>query len=334
MDGFGAKEKTEAEASHEKPAKIRGRQPKQTQSPDESEKQSEASNKGKMISGRQPMQKRQKQCIDENEQAEGSSNRKRGRKPMLTSQQRYENKIRSGRNHRRKKAAKYKEFEKKIQELEKEKEERKTSKEVEEELSKIHARADKLEKEMSYESINLNMVRMQNKEVEKLQQNFLNQDYQEDRVESLEYTKLIDDVNVNQYLLKFGQYPDPPWSMTQGFSFGEGTGTNKTKLSSDTVDVNGFTVLKENFLWIQEIFGCYPNIESGLRFCYPALRNCLMNTLAEVYKMAKTEVHTLEDIKHMENGIKDLEFAGLEISWLKALVVNCREKVQGKKGRN
>ena len=116
---------------------------------------------------------------------------------------------------------------------------------------------------------------------------------------------------------------------------GEGTTIAKAKLPPpllETVNVNGFNVRKENSPIIQKIFSQYPNIASGLKVHRLASRDCFMNTLAEVYKMVMEEKHTLEEIKFMEEGIEDLELAGLEISWLKEQVKVSREVVQ--KGKN
>ena len=116
---------------------------------------------------------------------------------------------------------------------------------------------------------------------------------------------------------------------------GEGTSIDKAKLPPpllETVNVNGLNVLKENSPMIQKIFSQYPNIASGRQVHHLALRDGFMNTLAEVYKMTIEEKHTLEEIKCMEEGIEDLELAGLEISWLKDQVKVSREVVQ--KGKN
>ncbi|XVE72368.1 hypothetical protein DITRI_Ditri11bG0033800 [Diplodiscus trichospermus] len=354
MDGFGAKKKAKAEALNRKPEKIRGRQQYLKRSPDESEKlaESEASDKPKMIGGLQPMQKRQKQCTDETKHAEGSSNKpqKRGRKQKLSQDERHANKIQSGRKYRQKKAANNKALQEKYQELEKENEELRRKEEVQqseikslkEELSEFSARVDKVGRQMSDESKKVNVVKMANKALEpgmqRLQQDLLNQDDEEHCAENSEFNIPMDDDYLNEFVEEFIQCPDPWWSKTkgtmEGLLFGEGTSTGITKLSSDTVNVKGYPVPMENSSALQEILCLYPDIDSDFRVHVLESRNGFMNTLAKVYKMANNKEHTLEEIKYMEEGIKDLEFAGLNISWLNALVVNCKEKVPGKKGRN
>ncbi|XVF20931.1 hypothetical protein REPUB_Repub12eG0046300 [Reevesia pubescens] len=326
MEDFGAKEHAEAEASNHKAEKIRGCQPK-------------------------PKQKRQKQSTDESGVCDPSSNEpgKRGRKRKLTTDERRENKLQRDRLYRKNKAAKTNALQEENQELEEKckrlEEENKKLKEKEvqpsemnslkeefletrdqsclskEELSEINARADRLAKEVSGESKKVNMVKLVNKALEpgmqQLQQNILNQDDQLNNLDNLK------DLTGN---------PDLHGSKTIGSLFGEGTSIAKAKLSPlrETINVKGFRVLKDNSPMIQEIISMYPNIASGLRVHHPASVNGLMNTLAEVYKMAimEQEKHTLEKIKLMEEGIKDLEFAGFEISWLKDEVVKVGEEVE------
>ncbi|XVF20934.1 hypothetical protein REPUB_Repub12eG0046600 [Reevesia pubescens] len=202
---------------------------------------------------------------------------------------------------------------------------------------KINARADRLAKEVSGESKKVNMVKMVNKALEpgmqQLQKNILNQDDQDYHVSDLHNIPMdYDWLNDWDNLIDFAGYPDLHGSKTIGSLFGEGTSIAKAKLSPlrETINVKGFRVLKDNSPMIKEIIGMYPNIASGLRVHHPASVNGLMNTLAEVYKMAtmEQEKHTLEEIKLMEDGIKDLEFAGFEISWLKDEVVMVREEFE------
>ncbi|XP_021274960.1 MATH domain and coiled-coil domain-containing protein At3g58270-like [Herrania umbratica] len=187
----------------------------------------------------------------------------------------------------------------------------------------------------------MNMLKMANEALEpgmqQLQHDFLDQDVQDHHVRNLESNNIATDYELFKNLENledFTNYPDPLWSQTIGCSFGLGTSIAETKLSplNETVNVEGFRVLKENSPMIQQIFREYPNIASGLRVHYLASRNGFMNTLAEVFKMATMEREkcNLEDVKLMENGIKDLEFAGLDIPWLKDLVAESREKVEVK----
>ncbi|XP_022769571.1 MATH domain and coiled-coil domain-containing protein At3g58220-like [Durio zibethinus] len=96
----------------------------------------------------------------------------------------------------------------------------------------------------------------------------------------------------------------------------------------DSVNVNGFKVLKKNAPMIQEIFSKHPNIASGLRVHFLTSINVFMNTLAVVCKTATKEKVTWEEIELMEKGIVVLELAGFEISWLKLIVVQHREEVE------
>ncbi|XVF71177.1 hypothetical protein PTKIN_Ptkin12aG0015400 [Pterospermum kingtungense] len=61
--------------------------------------------------------------------------------------------------------------------------------------------------------------------------------------------------------------------------------------SVEVVNVEGFTVPKENAIVIPEILSQYPKIASA-KVHHSASVNGLMNTLTEVYKMAREEKHT------------------------------------------
>ncbi|XVE72370.1 hypothetical protein DITRI_Ditri11bG0034000 [Diplodiscus trichospermus] len=119
----------------------------------------------------------------------------------------------------------------------------------------------------------------------------------------------------------------------EGFWSGEGPSTEKAKLPPGTVNVNGYMVPMENSHVLQDIFCLYPNILSGFRFHMLPSKNGIINTLIEVYKMARKKEHTLEDIKYMDKGIEDLELAGLKVPELKALVGKHREEVEDKEGQ-
>ncbi|XVF71169.1 hypothetical protein PTKIN_Ptkin12aG0014700 [Pterospermum kingtungense] len=105
---------------------------------------------------------------------------------------------------------------------------------------------------------------------------------------------------------------------------GEGTSIGQSPFV-ELMNVEGFRVPKEYSAIIQDIFNQYPNIASGFKVRRPTTKNGFINTLAEVCKMTKEEQHTLEEIKDMEDGIADLELAGLNIAWLKTLVARGRE---------
>ncbi|XP_007049011.2 PREDICTED: uncharacterized protein LOC18612254 [Theobroma cacao] len=281
-----------------------------------------------------------------NEQAMASGNKpakKGGRQTKLTAAERHENKLESGRKYRRNKAAKNQSLQEKNQELEKEnkrlEEENEKLKEekemkqseintLKEELLENIALADNLGREVSDQSEKVNMVKMVNKALEpgmqQLQQNFLNQ--QDDFV-NLELNNIPMDLewlNNPENLKGFNENSERLFDETTDSLLNEGTSIAKTKLSPlrETMTVEGFRVLRENSPMIQEIFNNYPNIASGLRVRLQASRDGFMNILAEVYKMATMEREkcNLEDIKHMEDGVDDLEFAGLDVSWLKDLV--------------
>ncbi|XVF73519.1 hypothetical protein PTKIN_Ptkin12aG0208100 [Pterospermum kingtungense] len=93
-------------------------------------------------------------------------------------------------------------------------------------------------------------------------------------------------------------------------------------------DVNGFIVLKEYSIMIQKILRKYPNTASGFRFGRPGSKSLVMNTLAKVYEMARQERHTVYEIQYMEICIRDLEIIGLDVSWLKAMMVECRKEFE------
>ncbi|XVF71181.1 hypothetical protein PTKIN_Ptkin12aG0015800 [Pterospermum kingtungense] len=197
----------------------------------------------------------------------------------------------------------------------------------------MDAQAGKLGRKVSDESGKLKMVKMVQKALEprmqELEKEFLSQDDQEHCVENLHITS--DDPNRNKILEGFTENSDKLWSKTPGIMegslSGEGTSTGLSPFV-EIVNAGGFRVLKENSPIIQEIFSQCPNIASGFQVRRLATKNGFINTLAEVYKMAKQEQHTLEEIKDMEDGIADLELAGLNIPWLKTLVAKCREEVE------
>ncbi|XWS30933.1 hypothetical protein CRYUN_Cryun23aG0033600 [Craigia yunnanensis] len=263
------------------------------------------------------------------QQAESCKQKKRGRPPKLTEEERKERKWKRNRNYRKAKNDKLEELKKKNEELknevaargqqkqspyeskqeaeassnnseskkrleekneELEKEKGALQFKINKELSEIKARADKLLREVSDESKKVKMAgKVLESGMQKLQQNILDSDDQEDRAENCEFDIPMDDEFFNSLGLNtLGNFSD--WQDTQ---------SSKTK---------------------------------GLQVHDLALRDRFMNILAEVYKMAMEEKHTLEEIKSMEEHIKDLELAGLGISWLKDLVKVCREVVQ--KGKN
>ncbi|XVF73582.1 hypothetical protein PTKIN_Ptkin12aG0213700 [Pterospermum kingtungense] len=132
----------------------------------------------------------------------------------------------------------------------------------------------------------------------------------------------LKDLDVNQPMLESSKSK----GVMEGSSIGEGTSV----VLPPVVNVEGFSVLEENSIMIQELLNRYPNIASGLQLQHQSSQSLVMNTVARVYKMAREEKHTLEEIKHMEMCIRDLEFVGVDVSWLKAMVVECREGVEEK----
>ncbi|EOX93167.1 Uncharacterized protein TCM_002014 [Theobroma cacao] len=185
------------------------------------------------------------------------------------------------------------------------------------ELSETKARANKLETDLSDQSKIMNVVKMANEALKpgmrQLQQDFLDQDVQDSHVRNLESNNIAIDYNLFKNLENledFTNYPDPLWSETIGCSFGRGTSIAEAKLSPlhETVNVEGFRILKENSPMIQEIFREYPNIASGLQVCYLASRNGLMNSLAEdLVAQSWEEVEVKEEIKSTKAKLKLLE---------------------------
>ncbi|XVF71168.1 hypothetical protein PTKIN_Ptkin12aG0014600 [Pterospermum kingtungense] len=161
-------------------------------------------------------------------------------------------------------------------------------------LEEINAGADELEGKLRDESEKLKKVKMAKErlesETQRLQEKFSNQEH---RVENLHIT--WDDPNRNKILEGFTENSDPLWSKTP-----------------------------ENSTTIQEIFSQYPIIASGFQVRHLATKNGFKNTLAEVCKMAIQKQLTLEQIKYKEEGIADLELAGVNIPWLKTLVAKGR----------
>ncbi|XP_022771804.1 MATH domain and coiled-coil domain-containing protein At3g58270-like [Durio zibethinus] len=332
MEDFGPKKQAKAETSNHKIEKIRDCQPKRKQSPDESEKQpeAEASNKPTMVRDDHPMQKRQKQSPDESKQQVGATSnklKKRGRKPKLTEDERNKNKIARDRIYRKNKNEKY-------QKLEQENEESKKKEtahlseinsltgqlsEARGQLSEYKARADKLEGELSNASKKVNTAKMMNNVQEtaaqQLQQHILNEDCQGHDAKTSQFNEPINDNNMSNLDVEM---PKDLITFLEEFY-------------GDSVNVNGFKVLKENAPMIQEIFSKHPNIASGLRVHLVTSKNGLMNTLAEVCKIATKEEVTWEEIEFMEKGIVDLELAGFEILWLRLMVKQHREKAESKK---
>ncbi|XVF71166.1 hypothetical protein PTKIN_Ptkin12aG0014500 [Pterospermum kingtungense] len=300
MDDFGAQKQavTEAEASDHKPKTIRGRQQKQKQGADD-------------------------EC--ENQQyseADASNTRKRrGRKRTLTHEERHERSKQRNRDYRKDKKEERIKLQKLVEALEKENEL------LKEDLSNSNAPQDELRGQLSDVSEKLEEAKMVQKALEpgvgQLQQVILNQDDQKHRVGDL----LITWDDVNETWGCFRKILDSMCREITGSLSGEGTSSGLSPFV-ELVNVEGFRVPKEYCAVIQEIFSRCPNIASGFQVRHPTTKNGFINTLAEVYKMAKEEQHTLEEIKDMEDGIADLELAGLNIAWLKRLVAKVRDSVE------
>ncbi|OMO85536.1 Ubiquitin-specific protease family C19-related protein [Corchorus olitorius] len=98
----------------------------------------------------------------------------------------------------------------------------------------------------------------------------------------------------------------------------------------EIVNIRGFRILKDDLIVVTKILSSYPKIKSRLLFHETISQDCVLNILAEVYKMAtmEREKYNLDEIERMEDGIEELEFAGLDIAWLKDLVVQARNKVE------
>ncbi|KAK6259435.1 hypothetical protein SCA6_013909, partial [Theobroma cacao] len=261
------------------------------------------------------------EVFDAKEQAEASGHKpakKGGRKPMLSEHQKRENKIKNCKNYRLRKADEYNRSEAE-------------NKSLKEEM-KAKARVNKSETALSDQSKIVHELKIKNEAlnitIEQMQHDFLDSDVQDDFV-NLELNNIPMDLEWLNDLENLEALNETTDSLLN-----EGTSIAKIKLSPlrETATVEGFRVLRKNSPMIQEIFNNYPNIASGLRFRHQASGNCLMNILAQVYQMATIDVEkcNLEEIEQMEDAIKDLELAGLNISWLKNLVAECREEVEEK----
>ncbi|XVF71187.1 hypothetical protein PTKIN_Ptkin12aG0016200 [Pterospermum kingtungense] len=272
-------------------------------------------------------QPKQKQSPDESERELKNI---RGRKPKLDDDQKHKNKLLSCKKYRQKQATEKRDLRERNEELEENnKKLEKENEELKLKLSKVDAQTGKLGTEMSDGSKKVKLMEMVHTSIEtgmqKLQKNFLNQDDQEHWEENLDIP--LDEAYLNKWLEGVTEIPCPLWSKTTGFLSGEGTSSGLSQFV-ELVNVEGFRVPKEYCAVIQEIFRQYPNIASGFQVRRPATKNGFINTLAEVYKMAKEEQHTPEEIKDMEDGIADLVHAGLDIPWLKTLVAERREDVE------
>ncbi|XVF73584.1 hypothetical protein PTKIN_Ptkin12aG0213900 [Pterospermum kingtungense] len=239
----------------------------------------------------------------------------RGSKPYLTPKGRRKNKIQRDRDYRlrkrdgrRKLLENYKELEEALEEV---KEKHSGIASLQEELSKVNAGAVKLAKKLLRDCKTVKGLRMAKKtletEIQQLQQKIL-----DDQLKDLDENQLVPESSKSKGIM-------------EGSLIGEGT---SLRLPPVVVNVEGFSVLKENSMIIQKILSQHPNIASGLQLKHPSSKSLVMNQLAEVYKTARQEKHTLEEIKRMETNIRDMEFVGLDVSWLKAMVVECQKVVE------
>ncbi|XVF71186.1 hypothetical protein PTKIN_Ptkin12aG0016100 [Pterospermum kingtungense] len=253
----------------------------------------------------------------QDDEASASNTRKRGRKPTLTPKEKKERKNQRDKDYREGKKQKMINQEKQIEALEKDKKEKQSeNNSLKEKLSKETVREDELARALSDVSEQLKEVKKkyesQEAKMPELQKKILDLEYELGNCEFVipmdyKYLNSLDD------------------NMPNNFGHGQCPESSKGK-GAEVVNVEGFTVLKENAIVIPEILSQYPKIASALKVHHPASVNGLMNTLAEVYKMAREQKHTPEEIKCMEKGIQDLEFAGFKVSWLKTMVVKAKGK--------
>ncbi|XVF71184.1 hypothetical protein PTKIN_Ptkin12aG0016000 [Pterospermum kingtungense] len=261
-------------------------------------------------------------------EASASNRRKRGR-PKLNPEDRHANKIQGCRDYRIRKKEEGGALKERVEALEEEKKEKQSNIDsLQEELSKSKALADGLGGQLTDVSTKLKEAivayeRLESK-MQVLQQKFLNQVHCE---ENLDIPR--DDPDRNKILEGFTENSDPLWSKTPGPLSGEGTSIGQSPLV-ETVNVEGFMVLKENSAIIQNIFSRYPNLASDFKVRRLATKSFFIHTLAEVLDMAKEEEPTLGEIKDMEEAIADWELAGLNIPSLRTLVAKRREEVEVK----
>ncbi|XVF71176.1 hypothetical protein PTKIN_Ptkin12aG0015300 [Pterospermum kingtungense] len=275
---------------------------------------------GAEASDHKPKQEQSTDDESENQQdneAEASNTRKRGRKQTLTLEERHERKKQRDRDYRKGLKEERRVLKEQIEALQKEKKENHSEiNSLKEELLKIIARADESVKELSDVSKKLKEVIMAKErlesEMQQLQEKILNQEH----LENCDFNDIPMDYD---YLYGFSMGDNT----LNNFSHRQHPEPSKGK-GAEVVNVEGFTVLKENAIVIQDILSQYPKIASALKIHHPESINGLMNTLAEVYKIAREEKHTLEEIKRMEKGIQDLEFAGFKVSWLKTMVAKAK----------
>ena len=112
----------------------------------------------------------------------------------------------------------------------------------------------------------------------------------------------------------------------------EGTSNEaNVKLSHDeTCMVQGYMVFNRNANALIDIFQKHPNIVENFQVAHSDLQSHFMNLLAEVFqKIRKSKQEMLGlDIKNMELMIQDMEYNGLQVTWLKEMLAEVREMLE------
>ncbi|XWS49710.1 hypothetical protein CRYUN_Cryun12cG0026600 [Craigia yunnanensis] len=98
----------------------------------------------------------------------------------------------------------------------------------------------------------------------------------------------------------------------------------------ETCIVQSYKVFNCNANALTEIFQKHPNIDENIRVASSDTQSHFMNSLAEVYqKIIKSqEILGLEDIKKMELMVGDMEYIGLQLTWLKERLAEIREMLE------
>ncbi|XP_039015855.1 MATH domain and coiled-coil domain-containing protein At3g58210-like [Hibiscus syriacus] len=86
--------------------------------------------------------------------------------------------------------------------------------------------------------------------------------------------------------------------------------------------VRSYNVHKHNVILLKQIFQENPNIDKAFKFKNPYFQSVFMNTIAESYHSIKSNprIFGARDIKNMDEMVKDMEFTGLELTWLKNML--------------
>ncbi|TYH20573.1 hypothetical protein ES288_A05G440600v1 [Gossypium darwinii] len=93
---------------------------------------------------------------------------------------------------------------------------------------------------------------------------------------------------------------------------------------------NGYEVHPQNVVALNKIFQNYPHFVENFLLNYPEFQSNFMNIVAEIHQKFESNLDELEltKIDDMLLKVKDAEFIGLELSWLKEKLRKSHKKLK------